>query len=152
MLYFISSAFAKPNFTGTWVRDARNSSPFTAVLVPLLGSGQNQPGNIFILRVNHVGKHLQVAVEQDGQTPQVTNYDLGRGWHGLISRDFGGTTYKTEWSEDALILTKYANYHGNYRDMRGDLEQHWVLSPAGDTLTITSTMNRIDVKEVFRKK
>jgi hypothetical protein len=66
-LLFVASAKDKPNFTGTWVREARDSYPFTAIVGPLIGPIGNLPGNNFILRVNHRGKYLQVAVEQDGQ-------------------------------------------------------------------------------------
>jgi hypothetical protein len=51
--FFVPSAIAKPNFSGTWVRDAGSSDAFTAVVVPIIGPRKNSPGNNFILRTNH---------------------------------------------------------------------------------------------------
>lgn len=151
-LIFVSSAIAKPNFTGTWVREAGSSDLFTAVVGPVIGPKKNLTGNSFILRVNHRGKHLQVATEQNSSKPTATTYDLGRGWHGSIWLDFGGTQYRSKWKGDTLAIEKHVAFHGEFRDMIVYWEQKWVLSPGGDVLTITTATNGVITKEVFSRK
>ncbi|HYK87840.1 MAG TPA: hypothetical protein VE398_03675 [Acidobacteriota bacterium] len=149
---FGATAIAKPNFTGTWVRDASASGSFTEILNPVIGPSRSQAGPNFILRVSHRGKRLQVTVEQDASKPIATTYDLGRGWHGSFLRDFGGMQYRSSWKGDTLVIEKYVAYRGNFGDMRGDLKQNWALSPGGDIMIITTTRNGVIAREVFKRK
>jgi len=155
-IFFVTSATGKPNFTGTWVRDTVSSDAFTAVIVPLIGPGGTSPANNFLLRINHRSKHLQIAAEQDGTRPVVADYDLGRGWHSSmdpkIERGFGGTRYRSKWRGDILVLEKYTAFRGNFGTSGGNMEQRWDLSPGGDVLTITTTIDRFTTREVFSRK
>ena len=150
------SAADKPNFSGTWARDSGSSDAYTAIIVPIIGRGENLPGNNFILRINHRNNHLQFSVEQDGKKPKVANYDLGRGRHAStdprLQQEFGGTSYRSKWKGNNLVIYKNAGFRGNFGYAGGNLEQEWVLSPMGNILTITTTINQRPTKEVFKRK
>ncbi len=148
----LTSAVAKPNFKGTWERKAGRAFPFTAVVAPPIGPRNTVPGKNFIMRVNHVGKRLQVAVEQDGHKPVVINYDLGWRWHGASSPEFGGTRYRTGWEGDTLIIEKHVGYRGEFRSTGVSSKQEWVLSSGGNVLTITTRVGEVTTKEIFFKK
>jgi hypothetical protein len=105
-----------------------------------------------VLRVNHRGKVLEIAAEQDGSKPAEISYHLGRGWHGRFLTDFGGAQYRSRWNGDTLVIEKRATYVGNYGDMRGYLRQEWCLSAGGDVLTITTRKDGLVTAEVFRRK
>jgi hypothetical protein len=160
-LVVVTSAADKANFSGTWVRDAGSSDGYTAIIVPIIGDrGGDLPGNNFILRIYHHDSQLQFSVEQDGEKFKVANYDLGRGRHssnnGRLQQEFGGTSYRTKWKRDVLVIYKNAGYRGNYGDLGGSLEQELVLSPGGNVLTITTIINQRrsprTIKEVFKRK
>jgi hypothetical protein len=151
------AAADKPNFTGKCIRNTGASDAFTAVVIPLIGSKKNSPGNNFLLRINHRNKHLQVAVEQDAQQPILAVYDLGRGWHGnfrppRLGNESGGTRYRAKWNRDALVIEKYTIYQGDYGTAQAKIGQEWVLSPGGNVLTITSTIDGFTIKEVFNRE
>jgi hypothetical protein len=153
-----TSGAAQPNFSGTWVRHAGSSDAYTAIIVPIIGDrGGDLPGNNFILRIYHHDEQLQLSVEQDGEKPKAANYDLGRGRHspnnGRLQQEFGGTSYRSEWKRNNLVIYKNAGYRGNFGYAGGNLEQEWVLSPGGNVLTVTTIINkRRTTKEVFNRK
>jgi hypothetical protein len=155
-LAVVTSAADKANFNGTWVRDARSSDVYTAIIAPIIGRSKDLPGANFILRVGHNNKNLQVSVEQDGKKPEVANYDLGPGRHnstsGKLQYEFGGSSYRSEWKGGNLVIYKNAGYRGNYGYAGGNLEQEWMLSPGRNVLTITTTINQHTTKEVFNRK
>jgi hypothetical protein len=51
-LVVVTSAAAKPNFSGAWVRDAGSSDAYTAIIVPIIGRNGELPGSNIILRIN----------------------------------------------------------------------------------------------------
>ncbi|MBP1598817.1 MAG: hypothetical protein H6Q05_4194 [Acidobacteria bacterium] len=69
-----------------------------------------------------------------------------------IEREFGGTRYRSKWRGDILVLEKYVAFRGNFRTSGGNMEQRWDLSPGGDVLTITTTIDRFTTREVFNRK
>ncbi len=167
-LLFVAFAIAEPIFKGLWVRDEIGSDPITAVVGPIIGQKRHVSGRLnYILRINHLDKHLQIAVEQDGQKAVVANYNLERGWHGNIHPEFGGIRYRSRWRGNTLVIEKQATFRGDFGNRGADCEQNWVLSPGGDVLTITTTIhqyansywemgravpNNFTTKEVFKRK
>jgi hypothetical protein len=147
-------ASARPNFSGIWLRDAAASGSYTAVLASVIGSNRNLPGSPFILRVNHRGSHLQIAIEENGHGSGTAAYSLGRGWHGNVGPEFGGSKYRPSWKGDTLAIEKFASYRGYDSSIQGSVYQEWVLSYEDRILTITTTVqpNALVTKEVFIKK
>ena len=148
------AASPKPNYTGVWERDAKLSDPYTAVVTPIIGSHRDLPGSPFILRVNHRDKHLQIAIEEGNRGSGTTTYDLGRGWHGDMRYEFGGSRYRARWDGDTLTIERYASYRGYDNSTQGSLTQQWILSHEGRVLTITTTAQpgALLTKEVFIRK
>jgi hypothetical protein len=155
-LFPLRVAIGKSDFTGTWIRDAGASDIFTAVAVPPIGPKRNSPGNHFLLRVNHQAKHLQVAIEQDGQKPTIADYDLRRGWHGgsalKLEYEFGGSRYRSKWKRDTLVIDKYTHFRGNFGTAGAKVNQVWSLSATGKILTIVTTTDGFITQEVFYRK
>ena len=153
-LFFVASAMAKPNFSGTWIRDNGDSDAWTAVVIPILDQKKDAPDKNFTLRINHRDKHLQVAVKQDNKKPVVADYNLGRGWHGSVAGrlNYGGMRYRAQWKNDNLVINKNAGYRGEFGLTGGNMEQRWILSPGGNVLTIITTIRQLTTKEVFKRK
>ena len=159
-LLLVASAIATlPNYSGTWVRDAAKSGPFTAVV----GTRSSLPDSVtFVLNIEHDGKILKIEAKQDGQKTKWIKYNLGRawlsaGWHGDIPPKLGGTRHRARWNGVNLVIEKNAIYSGDYGDLVTGWRQEWVLSPGGTVLTIiTKTFQRgalhITTKEVFNRK
>lgn len=136
-------AQAKSDFSGTWKANASKSD-----------FGPAPPPDTLVMKIAHEDPSLKTNVAQTGGSGDMT-YDAVYTTDGKECVNHpGGNEFKTtlKWEGDDLIADTKGAWEGN--DFTA--KEHWTLSDAGKTLTITRhismSMGEFDMKLVFDKQ
>lgn len=166
ILIAVPATASSTNLSGTWIRDAARSDPYTAVIGP---RSRVDAGRVVVLQVDHKRDLLNIEIKRVGSVePERTSYNLGSsllsgGWHGNPKPELGGTKYRAKWNGSKLKIEKNSVFPGNYGVAVVGTSQEWILSPGGKTLTIITNIyqtrgkiagpkQQTMTKEVFQKK